>query len=197
MDDAEGQGGNECLPRSRCNMLSFTHARSPAMTGRRYWRVSQILQCIGEREDVRCVVNRTTARRHTQSLIARAAAIGTAPHAATFTLAFTLSRCAFRGGSRRSAGRPSAVRSCPSPVRSHTARSRYGPHSLVRLGSSSAMRVRGGRSRGASSGAGCAAVCSLWSHGLLVRAILRIPARRFNGAGLWPGKRPFFVGSPR
>ena len=117
-------------------------------------------------------------------------------HAATFTLAFTLSRCAFRGVSRRSAGRPSAVRSCPS-LRSNSARSRYGQHSLVRLGSSSAMRVRGGRSRGASSGAGCAAVCSLWSHGLLVRAILRIPARRFNGAGLWPGTRPFFVGSPR
>ena len=31
-------------------------------------------------------------------------------YAATFTLAFTLLRCAFRGGSRRTAGRPTAVR---------------------------------------------------------------------------------------
>ena len=73
--------------------------------GRRYWRVSQILQCIGEREDVRCVVNRTTARRHTQASV-RVRRLS-ARHPTQRRLRWA---AFFRGGSRRTAGRPTAVR---------------------------------------------------------------------------------------
>ena len=120
--------------------------------GRRYWRVSQILQCIGEREDVRCVVNRTTARRHTQASV-RVRRLS-ARHPTQRRLRWRL-RCyaALFGvalAERQAVRRPFVT--CPSPLRSHTARFRNGPHSFgppgVIFGDARTRRAQPGRDVG-------------------------------------------------